>query len=84
MPPDDIRKWRLRREWLTPVLCLRGRELPSLPVVLAYVSACDGDADEWQARWLELAGQAAPPDSPAADDTECEPGDPSRPDTRTA
>jgi WD40 repeat protein len=28
-----------------------GGRLPSLPVVLAYVAACDGDVVEWEARW---------------------------------
>jgi WD40 repeat protein/transcriptional regulator with XRE-family HTH domain len=28
-----------------------GERLPSLPVVLAYVAACDGDVVEWEARW---------------------------------
>ncbi len=35
-----------------------GRELPSLPVTLAYVGACGGDAEQWTARWHALqAGQ---------------------------
>ena len=29
----------------------RGERLPTLAVALAYVAACDGDADEWRARW---------------------------------
>ncbi|WNV87047.1 helix-turn-helix domain-containing protein [Umezawaea sp. Da 62-37] len=28
-----------------------GRQLPSLAVTLAYVTACGGDPDEWQAKW---------------------------------
>ncbi|MFI6094688.1 helix-turn-helix domain-containing protein [Lentzea sp. NPDC051213] len=32
-----------------------GRELPSLAVTLAYVTACGGDVDEWRSRWEELA-----------------------------
>ncbi|MCG5220609.1 nSTAND1 domain-containing NTPase [Streptosporangium soli] len=28
-----------------------GDRLPSLPVALAYVQACGGDAEEWRARW---------------------------------
>ncbi|MGW6535458.1 nSTAND1 domain-containing NTPase [Streptomyces sp. NPDC055051] len=28
-----------------------GGQLPTLPVVLAYVAACDGDPKEWEARW---------------------------------
>ncbi|MBQ1023924.1 XRE family transcriptional regulator [Micromonospora sp. C95] len=44
-----------------------GRRLPSLAVTVAFVRACDGDADEWTERWRGLAvGQpgapgAAPP-----------------------
>lgn len=29
----------------------RGERLPTLAVALAYVAACNGDADEWKARW---------------------------------
>lgn len=32
-----------------------GRKLPSLPVTLAYVRACDGDTAAWERRWRELA-----------------------------
>jgi hypothetical protein len=32
-----------------------GRRLPSLAVTVAFVRACDGDADEWTDRWRELA-----------------------------
>ncbi|MEV4755844.1 hypothetical protein AB0J86_12130 [Micromonospora sp. NPDC049559] len=35
-----------------------GRKLPSLAVTLAYVRACDGDADEWESRWYALAGES--------------------------
>ncbi|WP_406085945.1 hypothetical protein [Kitasatospora purpeofusca] len=28
-----------------------GQQLPSLPVALAYVGACGGDAEEWERRW---------------------------------
>ncbi|MEU8659276.1 nSTAND1 domain-containing NTPase [Actinoplanes philippinensis] len=45
-----------------------GRRLPSLAVTVAFVRACDGDADAWSARWRELAagqpgapGEAPPP-----------------------
>ncbi|HET7013511.1 MAG TPA: DUF2690 domain-containing protein [Streptosporangiaceae bacterium] len=31
-----------------------GRELPSLPVTLAYVGACGGDTELWAARWHSL------------------------------
>ncbi|WP_394365540.1 helix-turn-helix domain-containing protein [Streptomyces sasae] len=32
-----------------------GERLPSLPVVLAYVGACGGDPQEWEARWRQAA-----------------------------
>ncbi|PPK68394.1 hypothetical protein V5P93_004499 [Actinokineospora auranticolor] len=32
-----------------------GRKLPTLPVTLAYVSACGGDAGEWERRWRAAA-----------------------------
>lgn len=32
-----------------------GVKLPSLPVTLAYVTACGGDAEEWERRWHEAA-----------------------------
>ncbi|MEV1085138.1 hypothetical protein AB0I98_44165 [Streptomyces sp. NPDC050211] len=48
-----------------------GVKLPSLPVTLAYVTACAGDAEEWERRWHEAAaaeradvlddGDAVPP-----------------------
>lgn len=37
-----------------------GRELPSLNVTLAYVTACGGDRDAWEARWRTLAAERAP------------------------
>jgi len=36
-----------------------GRKLPSLTVALAYVRACDGDSDEWEKRWHEVAAELA-------------------------
>ncbi|WP_456340556.1 helix-turn-helix domain-containing protein, partial [Streptomyces ipomoeae] len=30
-----------------------GQRLPTLAVTLAYVRACDGDAEEWRERWRE-------------------------------
>jgi len=32
-----------------------GRKLPTLAVTLAYVTACGGDVDEWEARWRSLS-----------------------------
>lgn len=40
-----------------------GRKLPSLPVTLAYVRACGGEAEEWTARWRALAARLT--DGPA-------------------
>ncbi|MER7787743.1 hypothetical protein [Streptomyces sp. NPDC097640] len=36
-----------------------GERLPSLPVVLAYVRACDGDLGEWEERWRQAAAEEA-------------------------
>jgi hypothetical protein len=54
-----------------------GLRLPTLPVLIAYVQACDGDVAEWEDRWARLVkskrGTAALPaaiggdeDSPAS------------------
>ncbi|MFE0381958.1 helix-turn-helix domain-containing protein, partial [Streptomyces inhibens] len=43
-----------------------GERLATLPVLLAYVRACQGDAEEWQRRWEqvneEIAAQPRPDD----------------------
>ncbi|MFJ8510163.1 helix-turn-helix domain-containing protein [Streptomyces avermitilis] len=36
-----------------------GEQLPTLPVVLAYVKACGGDPSEWEARWKQAVDEAA-------------------------
>ncbi len=36
-----------------------GEQLPTLPVVLAYVAACGGDRAEWEARWKQAVDEAA-------------------------
>jgi hypothetical protein len=36
-----------------------GRKLPTLAVTLAYVRACEGNAEEWEKRWHELAAELA-------------------------
>ncbi|MFE2498862.1 helix-turn-helix domain-containing protein, partial [Streptomyces scopuliridis] len=36
-----------------------GEQLPTLPVVLAYATACGGDGAQWEARWREASGEAA-------------------------
>ncbi|MGV9252825.1 nSTAND1 domain-containing NTPase [Streptomyces sp. NPDC003697] len=47
-----------------------GERLPTLPVVLAYVRACDGDETEWEARWREAAAEAAAEPRPGDEDAE--------------
>ncbi|MFE3704982.1 helix-turn-helix domain-containing protein, partial [Streptomyces scopuliridis] len=41
-----------------------GRKLPSLEVLLAYVSACGGDGDEWERRWHEALAEEAAQEPP--------------------
>ncbi|WP_063736304.1 hypothetical protein [Streptomyces sp. RTd22] len=48
-----------------------GERLPTLPVVLAYVRACGGDAEEWERRWRQAAEEDAA--EPRADDGAPEP-----------
>ena len=45
-----------------------GKQLPSLPVTLAYVRACGADPEEWRKRWREAAAQddTRQPDTDAA------------------
>jgi hypothetical protein len=43
-----------------------GRKLPSLAVTLAYVAACDGDVEEWERRWREVAAELLPVESRTA------------------
>ena len=37
-----------------------GQRFPSLPVTLAYVRACGGDAAQWRARWRAVEEELAP------------------------
>jgi hypothetical protein len=39
----------------TLVAAAGGLRLPTLPVAVAYVRACDGDVAEWEERWQKLA-----------------------------
>ena len=55
-----------------------GLRLPTLPVLIAYVKACGGDATEWEERWGKLVrsgkkGQAALP-AAGTDTSNDEPG----------
>ncbi|MFE0134543.1 hypothetical protein ACFWY6_23720 [Streptomyces sp. NPDC059037] len=40
-----------------------GERLPTLPVLLAYVSVCDGDPQEWERRWYEAVAEDAERDT---------------------
>lgn len=46
----------------TTVLCeaAGGRKFPSKAVTLAFVTACEGDTDEWATRWRKVADHLAP------------------------
>ncbi|MFD0416872.1 helix-turn-helix domain-containing protein, partial [Streptomyces sp. NPDC127108] len=46
-----------------------GEQLPSLSVALAYVRACGGDEEEWQARWREAVTERARASTPLVDET---------------
>ncbi|MDW6061466.1 hypothetical protein SAZ11_29920 [Streptomyces sp. FXJ1.4098] len=55
-----------RTEYSTATLAqaASGDRLPSLPVALAYVTACGGDRAEWERRWQQVTDQllAEPPE----------------------
>ncbi|MGH3153673.1 MAG: hypothetical protein ACRDOB_23480, partial [Streptosporangiaceae bacterium] len=36
-----------------------GPALPTLPILAAYVRACDGDVLEWEERWRRLGSEAS-------------------------
>ena len=44
-----------------------GQKLPSLAVTLAYVRVCEGDEDEWSARWHEASAATTKPAEPDED-----------------
>ncbi|CDR08612.1 hypothetical protein [Streptomyces iranensis] len=47
-----------------------GERLPTLPVALAYVQACNGDADEWRHRWKQADAETTALPRPPEDDDE--------------
>ncbi|MGI5192182.1 helix-turn-helix domain-containing protein [Streptomyces sp. CA-288835] len=47
----------------------KGEQLPSLPVALAYVRACGGDAEQWERRWREAVTEQARAADLVADET---------------
>ncbi|MEO3751149.1 helix-turn-helix domain-containing protein [Streptomyces sp. B6B3] len=51
-----------------------GERLPSLPVTLAYVAACGGDPQEWEARWRLVSDVVAVQADDAAEATAPYPG----------
>jgi hypothetical protein len=53
-----------------------GLRLPTLPVLIAYVNACDGDVGEWEERWDRLmkSGKKGSVALPAAGPRGGEPG----------
>ncbi|MFD9438569.1 hypothetical protein ACFWBR_16290 [Streptomyces sp. NPDC060006] len=46
-----------------------GEKLPSLPVLLAYVTACGGDSHAWERRWGEALAEEADVRSPEGGDS---------------
>ncbi|WP_055710917.1 hypothetical protein [Streptomyces torulosus] len=50
-----------------------GVTLPSLAVTLAYVAACGGDREAWEARWRAVVDEVVVPDEPSADESETSP-----------
>ncbi|MFD9281913.1 hypothetical protein ACFWD7_32315 [Streptomyces mirabilis] len=55
------REMARRADYSAPTLsgAAAGERMPSLPVALAYVAACGGDPEEWEARWQALAQEAS-------------------------
>jgi hypothetical protein len=51
-----------------------GLRLPTLPVAIAYVRACDGDGAEWEERWHKLAEKIGA-DKPDSEEPPAEPDD---------
>ena len=49
----------------------KGDRLPSMEVMLAYVEACGGDADEWRARWSAIADEMAASTAPVRREERC-------------
>ena len=56
-----------------------GLRLPTLPVAVAYVRACDGNVAEWEERWQRLATKltAEAGKNRRADEAEADPPEPS-------
>ena len=71
-PPYRAMAMKARYSASTLSEAASGRRLPTLPVVLAYVTACGADTEGWQERWRQAATamhtyrEDHPPDPPAA------------------
>ena len=52
-----------------------GLRLPTLPVAIAFVGACDGDVGEWEDRWHKLAEKIGT-DAAAKQPADAEPAEP--------
>ncbi|NUS04061.1 MAG: hypothetical protein HOV97_16055, partial [Nonomuraea sp.] len=52
-PTYRVMAGRVHYSTATLAQAAAGQRLPSLPVALAYVRACDGDVREWERRWRE-------------------------------
>ncbi|WP_443034807.1 nSTAND1 domain-containing NTPase [Streptomyces sp. BE133] len=50
-----------------------GEQLPTLPVVSAYVAACGGDGAVWETRWRQAVEEAASASGPGDDGEEVDP-----------
>ena len=69
-PPYRVMAQRTGQGASTLSQAAGGVRMPTLPVVLAYVHACGGDAVEWEERWREAAAEAAA--EPQAEDVDAE------------
>ncbi|MFJ9713331.1 hypothetical protein [Streptomyces sp. NPDC101234] len=58
-PPYRVMAQRTGQGASTLSQAAGGERLPTLPVALAYVRACDGDATQWEERWREAAYETA-------------------------
>ncbi|MFE5374939.1 nSTAND1 domain-containing NTPase [Streptomyces mirabilis] len=69
-PPYRVMAQRTGQGASTLSQAAAGERLPTLPVALAYVRACDGDAIQWEERWREAAYETAAELRPQDEDAE--------------
>jgi hypothetical protein len=65
-PPLRTMAMRARYSASTLSEAASGRRLPTLPVVLAYVSACGADPEGWEERWRRVAAAVHADNEPTA------------------